>query len=34
VAWFRKRGVLADVDGLGEIDEVAQRIDEALKRAA
>ena len=34
VAWFRKRGALADVDGLGEIDDVSRRIDEALKRAA
>jgi adenylate kinase len=34
VAWFRKRGNLTDVDGLGEIEDVARRIDEALKRAA
>ena len=34
VAWFRNRGSLVDIDGLGEIDEVSRRIDEALKRAA
>ena len=34
VAWFRKRGSLADVDGLGEIEDVSRRIDQALKRAA
>ena len=27
---FRDRGLLVEVDGLGEIDDVAQRIDEAL----
>lgn len=30
---YRQRGLLVEVDGLGEIDEVAGRIREALKRA-
>jgi len=34
VAWFRERGAIADVDGLGEIDDVSARIEQALKRAA
>jgi adenylate kinase len=30
VAFYRERGILADVDGVGSVSEVAQRIDEAL----
>ncbi len=30
VDYYRKRGILAEVDGLGSIQEVAKRIDEAL----
>jgi adenylate kinase len=30
VDYYRKRGVLAEVDGLGSIEEVAKRIEEAL----
>ena len=30
VDYYRKRGILAEVDGLGSIEEVAKRIDEAL----
>jgi adenylate kinase len=32
VAYYRGRGVLAEVDGMGSIDEVAERIMEALGR--
>ena len=27
---YRKRGILAEVDGLGSVEEVAKRIEEAL----
>lgn len=30
VDYYRKRGILAEVDGLGSIEEVAKRIEEAL----
>jgi len=30
VDYYRKRGVLAEVDGLGSVEEVAKRIEEAL----
>ncbi len=30
VDYYRKQGVLAEVDGLGSIEEVAKRIEEAL----
>lgn len=30
VGFYRERGILADVDGVGAVSEVAQRIDEAL----
>jgi adenylate kinase len=30
VNYYRKRGILAEVDGLGSVDEVAKRIEEAL----
>ncbi len=30
VDYYRKRGILAEVDGIGSIEEVAKRIDEAL----
>jgi adenylate kinase len=30
VAYYRERGLLAEVDGMGTIDEVAARIEEAL----
>ncbi len=30
VDYYRNRGVLAEVDGLGSIEEVAKRIEEAL----
>jgi adenylate kinase len=30
VSWFEKRGLLVNVDGIGEIDEVSRRIDDAL----
>ncbi len=32
VAWFEKSGTLVNVDGLGEIDEVSRRIDDAVAR--
>jgi adenylate kinase len=31
IAWYRGRGVLAEVDGMGDVDEVGRRIEEALK---
>jgi len=30
VEYYRKRGILAEVDGLGSVEEVAKRIEEAL----
>ena len=30
VDYYRKRGILVEVDGLGSIEEVAKRIEEAL----
>ena len=30
IAYYRKRGILAEVDGLGSIEQVAKRIEEAL----
>jgi adenylate kinase len=30
IAYYRSRGALAEVDGLGTVDQVARRIDEAL----
>ena len=30
VGFYRKRDLLADVDGVGPVSEIAQRIDEAL----
>ncbi len=32
LAVYRERGVLREVDGMGDVDEVATRIDEALER--
>jgi len=30
VEYYRQRGILAEVDGLGSVEEVAKRIEEAL----
>jgi adenylate kinase len=30
VAYYRERGVLSEVDGMGGIDEVEKRVEEAL----
>jgi adenylate kinase len=34
VGYFRKRGLLTDVDGLGDVHEIAERIDRALAAKA
>jgi len=31
IAYYRTQGILAEVDGMGSVDEVARRIEEALK---
>jgi adenylate kinase len=31
VAYYRSRGILVDVDGMGTIEEVAKRVEEALQ---
>jgi adenylate kinase len=31
IAWYRARGILAEVDGMGSVDEVGRCIEEALK---
>ena len=31
VAYYRERGLLAEVDGMGAMDEVERRIEEALR---
>ena len=31
IAYYRRRGILAEVDGMGSVDEVGRRIEEALK---
>jgi hypothetical protein len=33
-SYYRRRGLLADVDGEGDEDEVARRVDRAVMRAA
>jgi adenylate kinase len=34
VDYFRKRGVLRNIDGVGSVDEIAARIDAALQAEA
>jgi adenylate kinase len=31
IGFYRERGLLADVDGIGDVDEITQRIDQALR---
>jgi adenylate kinase len=31
IGFYRERGLLAEVDGIGDVDEIAQRIDQALR---
>ena len=34
IGFYRQRGLLADVDGVGEVPEISERIDRALEGRA